>query len=215
MTEVSILVPVLDRPHRVRPLVDSIRAATPEPHEILFLADPHDRATQDAIAMVGDCRLLSPGGSYAHKINAGVTATDTPFVFLGADDLVFQPGWFPAAAALMSDQVGVVGTQDTANRRVLAGEHATHSLVARWYADLGVIDRPGQLLHEGYKHNFCDDELVATAKKRGAWAFAHDSVVEHHHPNWGTAPDDDVYRKGRAGFKLDRRLFLRRRRLWT
>lgn len=212
---VSILVPVLGRPHRVRPLVESIRAATPQPHEILFLADPGDRPTQDAVALVGGCRLLSPGGSYAHKINAGVRATDTPFVLLAADDLVFHPGWLDAAIALMSDQVGVVGTQDLGNRRVIAGEHATHSLVARWYAQLGSIDDPTVLLHEGYGHNFVDDELVATAKKRGAWAFAHDSVVEHHHPNWGKAQPDEIYAKGQAMFRRDRRTHFRRRRLWT
>lgn len=215
VTEVAILVPVLGRPQRVQPLVDSIRAATPEPHEILFLADPQDVATRDAIALAGGCRVLSPGGSYAQKINVGVRETDTPFVFLAADDLYFHPGWLPAALCRFVGPVGVVGTNDVGNRRVIRGEHATHSLVARWYASLGTIDGQPGLLHEGYRHNFCDDELVSTAKRRSAWAFADDSVVEHLHPHWGKGQHDETYAKGQATFRIDRKHFQKRRALWT
>lgn len=210
----SILVPVLNRPQNVTAVVESIRWATPDPHEILFLCDPADTPTKDKVALAG-CRMLSPGGTYPQKINTGVRETDTQFVFLAADDLRFHPDWLPNALAHMTDRVGVVGTNDLGNRRVLNGEHATHSLIARWYCHLGTIDNPDQLLHEGYGHCFCDDELVATAKHRGAWAFATDSVVEHLHPDWAKADTDDVYAKGQSTFRLDRRRFHRRRSLWT
>ena len=71
-------------------------------------------------------------------------------------------------------------------------------------------------MHEGYRHNFCDTEMVETAKARGAWRFAADSIVEHVHPNWHTEIEtDETYRLGRSGFIRDQTLYHRRRRLWT
>lgn len=211
---IAILIPAIHRPHRVAPLVENIRATTPADHRVLFVCDPHDRKTQDQVALAG-VSMISPGGTYAQKINAGIRHTDEPYVFLGADDLRFHQGWLEAAVALMSDRVGVVGTNDLGNQRVMRGDHATHSLVARWYADIGTIDSPAGLLHEGYAHQFVDDELVATAKRRGAWAFAHDSHVEHLHPDWGKGNPDAVYDKGRSSWARDRRLFRTRSRLWA
>jgi hypothetical protein len=79
---------------------------------------------------------------------------------------------------------------------------------------MGTVDEPGRLLHEGYGHNFVDNELVETAKTRDAWTFAADSIVEHLHPSWGKAERDQTYNIGRARFDADRRYFQRRQRLW-
>lgn len=215
--ELAILVPVLRRPHRVRPLLDSIEAATPAAR-VLFIADPDDHAE---IAAVGAAQevpgidLLILAGNYAQKINAGVRHTTEPLIFLGADDLHFHPGWLEGAKRRLSSPVGVVGTNDLCNPRVIAGEHATHFLVARWYAELGTIDEPGKLLHEGYPHEYVDNELIGTAKHRGAYAHAADSLVEHLHPLAGKAPMDDLYAAARRRMRHGQRLYQRRRRLWT
>lgn len=215
---VAILIPVLRRPHRAEPVVASIRATTPDPHRILFIGSPDDHAEHEAVRATGaDLLVLNvrpKAGDYARKINRGVRATDEPFVFLAADDLQFHPGWFEAATALMVGPVGVVGTNDLGNQRVIEGRHATHSLVSREYTTRGTIDDPGRLLHEGYPHEFVDDEFVQTAIKRGAYAHAHDSIVEHLHPHWGKAPTDDLYDAQATRMRIGRRLFQRRRRLW-
>lgn len=95
------------------------------------------------------------------------------------------------------------------------GVHSTHTLVQRRYVDkYGTIDQPGQVLHEGYVHEFCDDELVGTAKKRGVWAFAADSVVEHLHAHYLKAPMDDLYAAQGERMDASRDLFRKRERLW-
>jgi len=216
--EVVILVPMLGRPHRVAPLLASITAATPEPHRVLWLVTSDDTEVGDAVETVGGEPLMVPwqgGGDYARKINAGYRHTSEPLVFCAACDLEFHVGWLAAAMARLDGTVGVVGTNDLGNRRVMAGEHATHSLVTRAYADTyGTIDEPGKILHEGYRHEYVDDELVGTAKARGAWAFAADSVVEHLHPHWGKAPSDTLYEAQAGRMSASRHLYLRRRRLW-
>ena len=216
-----LLVPVLRRPRNVAPLVRSVRENTPEPHRILFLATTGDLEEIAAIRDAG-ADLLEvppyPRGDYARKINAGYRASSEPFLFLGADDLAFHPGWLPAALELMADPaIGVVGTQDLApTERARTGQHATHSLVRRSYVDeRGTIDRRGEVLHPGYWHEYVDNELVETARHRGAFAFAFGSVVEHLHPSWGKAPTDELYAQQRRRMSHGRALFARRRRLWT
>jgi hypothetical protein len=215
MADVAILVPVLARPQNVRPLLDSLRRSTPAgAWRAVFIADPDDLEEQREIRN-HDAQLLVHAGSYAEKVNAAVRVTREPLVFTAADDISFHAGWLEAATRKLTEGIGVVGTNDLGNKRVIRGDHATHSLVTRAYCDLGTIDGQPGLLHEGYRHCFVDDELVATAKKRKAWAFAKDSIVEHHHPDWGKGEDDDTYQRGRLHFRRDRRTFHRRSRLWA
>lgn len=211
--DLAVLVPVLGRPHRVPIVLASVRAATPGA-EVLFVCDPDDTPTQDAVALAG-ARMISPGGNYAHKINTGVRATDAPLLFLGADDLDFHPGWFERAAARLNAQVHVVGVNDLCSRRVQAGQHATHFLMTREYAESRTIDGTPGPLCEAYDHSFVDDELVATARYRGAIEFATDAVVQHLHPDNGLAKWDATYEKGRARMREDRKLFRARSRQWT
>lgn len=214
---VAILVPMLGRPHHIAPLLDSIRATT-DGARVVFLCSPPDAEVHAEIDAAGEQRIMIDGpmpGDYARKINVGVAATDEPLIFTGASDIRFHDGWLEAACAQLADGIGVVGTNDLGSQRVMAGVHSTHSLVTRSYAELGTIDEPGKLLHEGYPHEFVDDELVATAKHRNAWAFAADSIVEHLHPSWGKAPTDATYDEQGHRMWQGRRIYRRRMRLWT
>lgn len=214
MPALAVLVPVLGRPHRIVPFLQSLAAATPGRYRVVFIADSHDTPTIGAIEKAHATPLIVDG-NYAHKINKGVHATSEQLLFLGADDLHFHPGWLEAAKAKLTPGIGVVGTNDLCNGRVIAGEHSTHSLVTRAYTELGTIDDPTRLLHEGYPHEFVDDEFVQTAMYRGAYAHAHDSVVEHLHPQVGKAPMDDLYAAQRQRMRHGARIYRRRRHLWT
>lgn len=217
---VLVIVPVLRRPHRAVLVAESLAKATPQPHRLLFVASPGDTAEHEAVRATGADLLVIDEppmpGDYARKVNAAYRSSTEPLLFLGADDLEFHPGWLKAAVWKLTNGIGVVGTNDLGNPRVMAGLHATHSLVTRRYADdFGTIDRPGEILHEGYHHEYVDDELVGTAKRRGAWAFAAESIVEHLHPHWAKAPTDPLYAAQAQRMRASRELFQRRRRLWT
>jgi hypothetical protein len=209
---------MLGRAHQIAPLLASIDASTPAAR-VVFCCTPDDDQVISAIEDAGRDHITvdyQPVGDYARKINAGYRHTTEDLLFLGAGDLQFHPGWFEAATAQLSSRIGVVGTNDLGSRRVIAGEHSTHSLVTRVYADtFGTIDEPGAILHEGYVHEFCDDELVGTAKHRDAWAMATDAHVEHMHPNWGKAPTDAMYQQQGARMRAGRATFNTRRALWT
>jgi glycosyltransferase involved in cell wall biosynthesis len=209
---VAIIVPVLGRPHRAAPLVQSITATTPAPR-IVFVCDTDDAAQQQASRATGAEVLIVDGG-YATKINAGVRATSEPLVMLGADDLEFQPGWLTEALNAMTDGIEVVGLNDLIERP-RRPTHATHFLLTRAAAELPTIDgRPGPLC-EAYHHSAVDDELIATATRRGMYAYADRAHVRHLHWMNGAAQDDDTYQRGRARFRHDMRLFYARSRLWS
>jgi hypothetical protein len=72
-------------------------------------------------------------------------------------------------------------------------------------------DGPKVVAHEGYRHNFVDDEIVTAAKQRGVWQMALGSVVEHLHPVFGKAEDDEVYQLGKSCWEADWELFKQRR----
>lgn len=216
--DLAIIVPMLGRAHRVVPLVESIRAATPAAR-IVFCTTPGDDDVVRAVDALGLERFTVgryQTGDWARKINTGYRFTSEPYLFTGADDLHFHAGWYGAALAQLGPGIGVVGTNDLGAPRVMAGQHATHMLVTRAYADeFGTIDGPGAIAAECYPHEYTDDEIVGTARYRGAWAFAVDSHVEHLHPDWGKAPTDDMYRGQRDRMRRGRRLFQIRQRRWT
>jgi hypothetical protein len=219
---IAILIPVLGRPERAAPLVRSIRMSTDVPYQIVFLCSPNDHDAISAYSReVGGVIVVGwePGpGDFARKTNLGFAETTEPFVFCGATDLTFQPGWDVAALKVADEtSAGVIGTWDGANPAVMHGKHSTHPLVRRSYAEnLGcTIDGTGAIYSEAYDHQCVDNELIETAQSRGEWAFAAESRVLHHHPFYDrTMRIDATYKKALAHGKEDKILFMRRRRLW-
>jgi hypothetical protein len=216
--DLVVVVPMLGRAHRVDPLVTSLRSTTPGARLLLVL-NPNDvrvQAEADRCGVEWIPVRYGPVGDYARKINTGAWHTTEPLIFTGADDLRFHPGWFEAARSKLGPGVGVVGTNDLGSQRVMRGEHSTHSLITRAYMDeYGTIDEPGKILHEGYPHEYVDDELIETAKYRGAFRMALDAHVEHLHPNWGKAPSDVMYQQQQKRMWRGRPIFMKRRGLWT
>jgi glycosyltransferase involved in cell wall biosynthesis len=218
---VVIIVPVLRRPHRVASVMENVAASMQTDHRLLFVATDNDDGELAALEAAGADHITIPPstiGDYAKKINAGYEASDEPFLFTGADDLNFHPGWYEAAVRIMLEypRIGVVGTQDLGSQRVIAGKHATHSLVRRAYATArGTVDARRKVLHDGYPHEYVDDELVGTARHRQAFAFANDSIVEHMHPLWGKGETDELYDQHAERMRAGRQIFLRRRHRWT
>lgn len=218
---IDVLVPVLGRPQNVQPLVESLRSNSTIPHRILFLVSPRDtEQLQACMASSEGVHVVSwdPGhGDYAKKMNAGYRETSDEWMLLGADDISFQRGW-DVEALTVAERSGasVIGTNDMAHPDVRKGLTSTHPLVRRRYITEqgGSLDGPGVLIHEGYDHNYSERELIGLAQSRKTWAFARGSIVRHRHPCWGTAPEDDTYRRPQATIGRDYALFMTRSFHW-
>lgn len=212
-----IVVPMLGRPHTVAPLLDSIHKTTPNARVLFMLTPGDDEVLAEVEARDEERSFVEwAPGDWARKINQGIALTAEEHIFTGACDLRFHQGWYEAALRKLGPGIGLVGTNDRCNARTMRGEHATHMLATRSYVEQsGTIDEPGKLFHEGYPHELCDDEAVETAKFRGAWAHARDSIVEHLHPMNRKAPMDDLYAQQGERILAGRPLYRERRKLWT
>lgn len=230
MTSVAVLIPVLGRPERVRPVFDSLVASDPRA-DPWFLCSPDDAEEIAALEAIPKDEWVSSGlrrvivgwppghADYARKMNLGYELARTDgydWVFLGADDLIFHPEWLDRCLRVWERTYAcVIGTNDLGNARVIAGHHSTHTLVHTDYLECGgVADDPTRILCEAYDHNFVDDEFVQTAMARGTYAHAHYAMVEHLHPNWAKGQEDETYRKGVRRFADDQKIFARRRSLF-
>lgn len=217
--QLVILIPMWLRAHRVAPVLESALGATPTAR-VLFVVSPDDPLVLEACRDAGAEVLVTtwPGGvhgDYARKINLATLFTVEPLLFLGADDLRFHDGWYDECLRYVHQRAGVVGTNDLGNQRTFIGRHSTHSLVLRRYVEeLGTIDEPGKVLHEGYWHEYVDDELCRTAEYRGRFAHARKALVEHLHPHWGKAEMDPSYAMQARRMEQGRRLFSARQHLW-
>lgn len=202
--DTAVIVPTM-RPANAELFMASLTAST-DTAKVYAVTDADSAA---AWRSAGAEVLVGDEVSFAQRVNAGYRATDEPWLFLVGDDVRFHRFWLINAKLIGSRRYHVVGTADLANPRVMAGDHATHLLVRRWYVDeVGASwDGPKVVCHEGYRHWFVDDEIVTAAQRRGVWAFARSSVVEHLHPLTGKAEWDDVYEIGVQHKDADEQLF--------
>ena len=211
--EVAILVPALNRPHRVEPLLASIEAATNVEHTVIFGVS--DQPTVDECERLKIQYVRDEGGeegTWPKRINRLYRQVDAPYIFTGADDLDFRSGWFEAALAVMQTVDGVVAINDLFN------PNGVHFLISRNYIEtLGCVigEPPGTVCCELYLHCYVDDDLRWTAKSRNRFAFAGDSVVEHLHPGRGMAPPDETYAIGGATMTQGHQVFQSRSHLWS
>jgi hypothetical protein len=210
----AVVVPVLRRPQNAAPFMESL-IASDTLARVYAVADADDPDTAQAWKESGATVLTWHGpspGTFAQKANIGYRATTEPWLLLAGDDVKFHPGWLDQAQAAARDGADVIGTNDLHNPRVTAGDHSPHPMIRRAYIDEqgASWDGPGTVAHEGYAHWFVDDEIVTAAKQRDTWAMAFHSKIEHLHPLWGLAADDETYALGREHIEQDKALFEKR-----
>ena len=209
--ELACLIPVLDRPANVAPLIASWKASR-TPGKLVFLATATDAPEIAALEANNAVYYTTYAITWPQKQNWGVNRVVADWYLFGADDITFTPGWWDEVMKVaQSTGARVIGTNDQANPRVIAGDHSTHTVIARSYIrEMGTIDAD-EAVCAFYHHNFVDDELLWTAKMREEWAVASKAVVAHHHPIFDqTVPDDATYQRGMANWQADMALFQQR-----
>lgn len=156
---------------------------------------------------------FADGRSFAVKINAGFRGTAAPWILMVGDDVRFHDGWLDALMA-KAEETGadVIGTNDLGTG--CTNWFSPHPFINRDYVNVegASWDGPGIVCHEGYRHNYVDNEILRVAQSRGAWAMAWDAVIEHLHPCYGKGDDDRIYRLGQSFIEHDSELWRQRNR---
>lgn len=212
MSDIAVVVPVLNRPHRAEPFMES---QSTDRVRVYAVVNEADTATRDAWIAARSNVFVTTLNTFAEKVNYAYGLTNESWLFLVGDDVAFHPGWADELLRAAAESgASVVGSNDLANPRSENGSHAPHLLISREYiATQGASwDGPGIVCHEGYRHMFVDDEIVTVAKQRGVFAFARDAVVEHLHPVVNKAEVDATYRLGWSYAEVDKSRFAERMR---
>jgi len=181
----AILIPSLNRAHRLRDLVANIHATTPEPHQLLFcVGDPDSSAILDDLDEWYLYDEEDPDKRYVTRMNklAHIVVDQLPemrTIFFGSDDVKHHPNWLGEAISCMERGPSIIVVNDLRNRT------GTQALIRVEYLQEAVFDSPGDAFHSGYGHNFADTEMFTVGVYREKLGRAMDSFVEHLHPIWG------------------------------
>lgn len=201
----AILIPSLNRPQRLKETIAQIHKSTPEEHRILFCVS--DDESKEILTQAGEWFMddsHTEDRRYVTRMNKlRWEIGDATSVFFGSDDVIHHPGWLTAALKVLNSGPRVVVVNDLRN------ENGTQALVATDYLGLAVFDDPVAAFHGGYHHNFADTEQFLTARRRGVFARALGSYVEHLHPVFPSRNIgwDSTYKVAADGWDHDRALF--------
>ena len=132
--------------------------------------------------------------------NLGAAASKAQWFGLGADDLLFHPGWLEAVWPLLQEPWGIIGLDDGADSFNRLG-WATHWLVSRNFC---LTHMGGVMVPPVYAHGMVDVEVCQLAQRLGLFTYAPDALVEHLHPDWDKAERDALYERD---LRDDKRLF--------
>ena len=200
---ISILIPTMGRPERLRDTVKSIydTASRPSAVEVLVRVDWADAARPEYVKVVaemwGACRTFYPEGqtSYGKGIEYLRKKARGDVFFAGSDDTIFRTkGWdarVRAALVKYQDGLAILYANNGQDR-----EKAEHFFATRKW-----VDTLGYLVRTEFRH-FCVDQWVEElAKGVGRLEFLRDVVVEHCHKKYAKAPDDATYQmvRGKTG----------------
>jgi hypothetical protein len=201
----AVLIPSLDRPHRLEETISHLHRNTAEAHRLLFCVS--DEESKRALDWLGEWYLDDSDDDdhrYVTRMNKLVRHIgDAETVFFGSDDVIHHPGWLTEALKVL-ERFSCVVVNDGHN------PNGTQALVRADYLDRAVFDAPGDAFHHGYLHNFADNEQHFTAYKRNEYARAMESHVEHLHPlfqSHNAIPWDSTYTNAQRGWDHDAALF--------
>jgi len=184
----SIIIPSKGRPYQLRDCVDGILATTAGYQiEIIIVVD--DLEGYADLLKDYPVKLIhqdEPGA--IRGWNKGLKESQGEIVVMGADDLVFNPGWYEAMLAGF-ERGRFVGLTYFTDQR---GTWATHYAMTRDYL---IEHNGGVLICPAYHHQYIDFEASARAMKAGEYIPV-SPIIEHRHPAYGTAVWDQTYEQG-------------------
>jgi glycosyltransferase involved in cell wall biosynthesis len=214
--KVAILIPTYKRPHRIKEVIDNIRSVTNmDLAEIVFIVE------EDDYEVVNECKKYEEKiifnkriKSYAGAMNTAVRELDNEFFFAASDDFLFHKNWLEPLLTY-SVAYSVVGANDLGNPMVAAGQLAVSYLIKKSYLSRAVLDSPGDMVFEGYLHNFTDTEMTQTAIFQNEYGYCPESIVEHMHPDFGKSERDETYNKQNGTWEHDSNLYAQRSVMWS
>lgn len=188
--KVSIVIPTLGRPKKLKRLIEKIKEHAVYPdYEIIVVHDGEDIVPYEGVtSLKNDTRLGVP-----ITLKRGVETSSGDLVMYLGNDCVPLSGFLIKAVYKMwqaygEEMDGLVGLNDM----YWHGEFATHWLASKKL--LPMLD--GDFFYVGYHHCGCDNELTERCRKVDRYVWAEHAKVYHDHPvqtGFNIKDQDEVY----------------------
>lgn len=163
--------------------------------ELVLVIDPDDEHTYENVAWpIPTVKLVTGEREWPPvKWNLGVSAAQGDILFLGQDDVAFRTnGWdttIEDTYANLSDPYWLVYTRNGHQDQRLA----TYPFLTRPW-----IDTLGYMVWDAVVGDFCETWVFDIAKQVGRTRYLPDVLIEHLHPAFGKADEDQTHREYRA-----------------
>jgi hypothetical protein len=193
MKKVSVIIPYI-RPENIKRLRDDVLKKSGLPEEDVEVIVWRDDKRIGCPKMV---KLMVDNTSYDWVCFLGDDTEPTEDFIINAlntAERVFRDGW------------GLIGFNDLTGR----------TLPTHWMAHKKLLEHTGgEFFHTGYRHCFCDNELMDIAKSIGRFHYDQSAIVLHNHPLLDNAVKDDGswdYGYKKENYIHDETLYGRRKR---
>jgi GT2 family glycosyltransferase len=128
----SIITLSWDQVHHTKGLVESVRANTDAPYELIIVDNGSEKETREYVESVADTCLLNPDNrGFAAGMNQGAGAAKGEYLVFINNDAVVPPGWASRlidTAGLM-ERVGIVTSTVTAGGSFVTVRAGPHDVV--------------------------------------------------------------------------------------
>jgi glycosyltransferase involved in cell wall biosynthesis len=210
MKQIAVLIPTFGRPHKLDKLIANFKRNSKQ-STLYFIIDPIDKLSKEKLKPnSNEYSVLSIKGEYQKAINYGYKNTKEPFIFCGADDILFTKGWEEKLLNIMEDEKIMVtgGIDDWVCSG--SGVHTSHPLIRRTYIDdIGCPQGyKGYIYNPNRQHYHIDIELEQVAWHRGVIKICKECVIEHNHFFNKKAEKDSTYDRSYQLIKSDTEHYL-------
>ena len=128
----SIITLSWDQAHFTRRLVESLKANTGRPYELIVVDNGSNAETRSYVSSVADTAILNPENvGFARGMNQGAKAAKGDFLVFINNDTEVPPGWLDrlVEATGLTDRVGIVAPAVTAGGSFVTVRSEPHEIV--------------------------------------------------------------------------------------
>jgi len=212
--DIEVIIPTFKRIQNIEKCYKNVVEAGGIPLFVVNVCDFYSLVEVKRIGAKYTMDTNKPSGVSASNI--GYYAVKSDWFILSQDDILFTKDSIKNAINHIKDEIKVIGLYDGFPENEQK-EHSVSWLINRKYVEENSlsIGHRDVLFNPDYKKNYADNELNDTAKFRGVWEYAKDSLAEHIHPRFKKTVIDETYLINENFLQQDRQLFNSRRYLWT
>ncbi len=202
---ITALCPSRGRPAAAWEVLDSFRATAKDPAtELIFLVDADDPTARDYPP--ANTVLVDPRGTMAGALAQGPALRPEADVFgmIGDDNRFRTVGWDLRFGDYFGDNVGIAFGDDGHQDEILAARG--FRLPTSWWLSRPIVDKLGMTL-PALRHFWMDNYWLELGTAADCLEYFPDVLIEHLHPLWKTAEEDETYARGGRHGAHDRLAF--------